>query len=288
MPTGSRYPTVDELVSGWISHFWAADRALAFREVEREVSAPLRPGVLIVGILDAIGSDFFADWKTANPRSRTDWRDKWRFNAQTLTYGWLVRALGLPGRRFTIRMAFKSVPPTYDYEWFEYTDAELDMWSGELNRIADAILDARTRYDARFLGEDADTGANHWALNPQSCLRYGAKYPCPFLHQCTHQLWSQKPSGSIERVSHLRTERDIALPDGTLLLDATRVDTWLECPEKFRRIYEQNIAEPPSEALQTGQEFHRVLAEYYRLGIEHNWNVAFNKFLGVSYPLEEV
>jgi hypothetical protein len=254
-------PTVDDVVAGWIRHFYAADQAMEWRHAERELSTELAPGVILAGRMDADGvssnEGFFGEWKSSNPRNRNGWREKWRFHPQTLTYGLLMRELAIangepPMRRFTIRMAFKGNPPTYDHEWFEYSDGELDTWRGEVLRIASAIR----AYEA--------SGAEHWALNPSNCHRWGPNYPCPFLHNCTHQTWDTPSTKCVPRVPHLQLERDLVGLDAPLILDATRIDEYLGCPESFRRQYiRPNEVEPPSEALTFGQEFHQLLGEYY-------------------------
>lgn len=244
-------PTVEQVVEGWIRHFRSADTAMSFVSAEREVAVPLGDNVILAGRLDAEGADFFCDWKSLNPRRRSGWREAWRFHPQSLTYGLLRRELGHPGRRFTIRCAFKSDPPSYDHEWFEYSDKELDTWRGEVLRLA------------YLMGESENTP--HWALNPLSCYRWGLNYPCPFVHSCTHGEWDIPVSGLIRRVPHLNVElvEQSNLTTGALILDATRITRYLECPERFRREYIRQEVEPAGEALVFGNSFHSYLNEYY-------------------------
>ncbi len=239
------------LLDGWIRHFGPADRAMDFVDVEREVAVPLQDGVILVGIIDAVGPDWFGEWKTMSPSQRRSWKARWRFHPQTLTYGLLAREAGiLRGRRFTVRVAFKSDPPTYDHEWYTYTDEELNVWRDELRLWADAM---------GWLG-----GLNppHYPLNPLSCMRYGSQHACPFIPHCSRGAWDTAPPHLVPRESHLRTERESNA--GALILDATRIMDWLSCPERFRRHYVQNLVEPPGEALRVGSAFHQLLAEHYR------------------------
>jgi hypothetical protein len=251
-------PSVEQVVEGWIRHFRSADMAMSFVSAEREVSVPLSDGVVLAGRLDAEGADYFCDWKSLNPRRRSGWREAWRFHPQSLTYGLLRRELGHPGRRFTIRCAFKSDPPSYDHEWFEYSDKELDTWRSEVLRIA---------YQ---MGETESVP--HWALNPLSCYRWGPNYPCPFVHSCTHAEWDVPVTGLVRRVPHLVIEQQAQTAlaerpecaDTSLILDATRITRYLECPERYRREYIRQEVEPPGEALLFGNSFHSYLNEYYR------------------------
>lgn len=248
----SRGPTVDQLVEGWIRHFWSADRAMRFVSSEREVAVDLAPGIVLAGRIDADGLDdagngWFADWKTANPRGKSGWREKWRFHPQSLTYGLLRRLTGHAGRRFTIRMAFKSDPPTYDHEWFEYSDGELDTWRDELLGIAERMAAMREW--------------EHWPLNPTNCYKYGPNYPCPFVHACTHQEWNVPVAGLVNRLDIPGARQ---YPPGQLVLHATAIEEYLSCNEAYRRIYMRNESEVPSESLVIGGQFHALLSEYYR------------------------
>lgn len=251
-------PTADQLVEGFIRHFWAADHAMRFTAAEHDVQLDLAPGVVLAGRLDAEGLDdagagWFADWKTANPRGRSGWREKWRFHPQSLTYGLLRRLSGQPGRCFTIRMAFKSDPPTYDHEWFEYSDGELDTWHSELLEIAG---DMQRNLGTHLPG----AGREHWRLNPTNCYRYGPSYPCPFVEACTHQRWNEPVAGLIDRTTIPGSR--IYAPN-TLVLHATAIEEYLECNEKYRRTYVRNEAEQPGEALTMGMRFHELLGVYY-------------------------
>ena len=253
-------PTVEQLVSAWITHFRSADLSMRYVSAEREVSVPLGDNVILAGRLDAEGEDFFCDWKSLNPRRRSGWREAWRFHPQSLTYGLLRRELGHPGRRFTIRCAFKSDPPSFDHEWFEYSEKELDTWRAEVIRIA---------YQ---MGESENQP--HWALNPLSCYRWGPSYPCPSVRACVNAEWDVPLANMVKRVPHLDIERQRfrILEDGEadsnehapMILDATRITRYLECPERYRREYIRQEVEPPGDALTFGIGFHTYLNEYYR------------------------
>src|SRR6516164_27607 len=83
---------LDSLVNGWKSHFWSADHAIEWRAVERQFTVCLSDNTLLVGVIDALGYNgdgklFFGEWKTANPRERNTWKQTWRLNPQSLSYG---------------------------------------------------------------------------------------------------------------------------------------------------------------------------------------------------------
>ena len=82
------------MTNGWISHFFSADRELRWHFAELEHSLWLTPNTLLVGRMDAGGENeaglFFGEWKTANPRERNTWKQVWRMNPQSLTYGVLA------------------------------------------------------------------------------------------------------------------------------------------------------------------------------------------------------
>ena len=258
MPT----PDVDSLASGWVSHFWSADHSLTWHWAELEHSLWLTPNTLLVGRMDAGGENenglFFGEWKTANPRERNTWKQVWRMNPQSLTYGVLAndyfkRTLGRGCSQFTVRKAFKSSPATYDHAWYSYSNAELNHWRGQLIRIGAEIRAA---------------GAGPWETNWDNCFKFGINYACPhFEDGCSKMKWDI-PMDAVRRVSHLEierrlnaTERDIK---GLVVLDATRVKTWLTCRERFRREYVENVATPVGEALQIGIDFHEAVGRHYQ------------------------
>jgi hypothetical protein len=294
MPTTS--PTIDQLVSGWAQHFYSADRDIKWLRSEVEASVYLTPNTLLIGRIDAFGRDangqlFFGEWKTSSPRDKNTWKQTWRLNPQSLTYGVLAETVYPGCNRFMVRKAFKTSPPSYDHAWYTYSADELAMWRAELIRIADEV---------RFY--QGWTQPDHWPLNLSACHQFGTAYVCPFFEPACSQLnWQGKPANALTRVSHLDLERSLmdpllpldirgveetealaalrtfgggvssdkegplAHPDGLVILDATRVKTWLSCRERFRREYVENVAVPLVEgsALDTGINFHELLAQYY-------------------------
>jgi hypothetical protein len=175
-------------------------------------------------------------------------------NPQSLTYGVLARAIWPDCERFTVRKAFKEMSgvPTYDHAWFRYSKAELSLWENELINLANEIREYRV-------------ARNRWPLN----LNH---YACPFFEPACSKLdWDAKPGNAIVRISHLDSERRLyegmggatALSPKLVVLDATRVKTWLGCRQRFRREYEDNVTVPPGEALKLGIDFHELLGVYY-------------------------
>jgi hypothetical protein len=112
-----------------------------------------------------------------------------------------------------------------------------------------------------------------WPLNLSNCFRYGEKNACPFFHpNCNRQDWTSIAPGITPRIPHLDTERRLNGLDGkqqpygpdVIALDATRIKTWLDCRERFRREYITNQVGPPGEALQIGIEFHEMMGTLYK------------------------
>jgi PD-(D/E)XK nuclease superfamily len=274
-------PTIDSLVNGWAAHFQSADADIRWLRSEVEAHLWLTPNTLLMGRVDAFGLDangglFFGEWKTSSPRDRKTWKQTWRLNPQSLTYGVLATTIYPDCSRFMVRKAFKSDPPSYDHAWYAYTSAELDMWRTELIRIADEI---------RGYGQ-----STRWPLNLSACHQFGAAYVCPFFEPACSKLdWAGKPADALVRISHLDLERELMSaasaptpprerlnggcpgekegpPADIVVLDATRVKTWLSCRERFRREYIDNVATPRVEgsALDIGIAFHELLARYYQ------------------------
>ena len=262
-------PTADQLADAFKRHFQSADREIEWLRAEVEHSMWLAPGVLLVGRIDAIGRNaeghlFFGEWKTASKFGAKNWKLTYRLNPQTLTYGVLINDYvtrdpatfdGRGCERFTVRKAFKADPPTCDFAWFRYAQQELDFWRRELLTVAHEIRQAPV--------------VGNWPTNFNHCFRYGPDYACPFFDPaCSKQQWEAKPADALVRISHLDIERrlnehDVA-PPGTIVLDATRVNLWFECRERFRREYIDQIAVPPGEALKMGIDFHQILGDYYQ------------------------
>lgn len=243
-------PSLDSIVNGWRAHFFAADRQLNWTFAERKIVREIAPGVRLRGIIDAGGTDttgqpFFGEWKTANPRKKNTWKQIWRMNPQSLTYGVLLRDEGV--KRFTVRQAFKTDPPSFDHAWYSYSDAELAMWEGQLVKIAEQIK----------AGEGVP-----WPMNLKACFEYGPEYACPFFESACSKLdWQGKPKDAIVRISP--SFDGVVYTADDIELSATRVQTWLECRERFRRYYVDNIDMPPSAALTMGGDFHQAIGAYY-------------------------
>lgn len=249
---------ITRLVDGWRSHFWAADHEIEWLKAEWEGQLWLDSRTLLLGRVDAIGravaGQFFGEWKTSNGRDRNTWKATWRMNPQSLTYGVLVQSQFPECRRFCVRKAFKTEPPSYDYAWFEYSEAELLQWHAELRDIAEDVR----RHKRRAIIP--------WQPNWDSCFKYGPKYPCEFFERgCSRLDFQALPPHAEPRISHLDTERALDKSDPELVvLDATRVRAWFECREAFRRTYVENMTVPPGEALRDGIQFHDLVGKYYQ------------------------
>jgi hypothetical protein len=272
-------PTVDELSTEWVKHFYSFDRAIQWGEIEQEKSLWLDDQTLLVGKIDAQGltedgDHFFADWKTISNyyKNRMDAeKSEYRLDPQMLTYGVLCAAdeSGFRGlsrqSRFMVRWAMKNSPPLFFYEWYRYSPTEIAWWRAELLLIADQIRhDKEVKLDRYVEG--------HFTPNLTNCFKYGPKNVCPFYEPaCSKQNWSGRDANMIPRVSHLEIEReyqskDLAVIRGdVVILDATRVDTWLTCNEKYRRQYVENVVMPveAGSALDIGLQFHEQMASYY-------------------------
>jgi len=195
---------LDSLVRGWRSHFASADQSIEWLHSELELQAELAPGVWLVGCVDAVGKTggelFFGEWKTANPREKKTWKQVWRMNPQSLSYGVLAAARWPGMERFTVRKAFKEQVPTYDHAWFRYSQAELAHWRRQLRQIAKEIQE----YNKGHLWTDADTGERGivmgmkpWPTNFARCFKFGTSYPCPFFEPTCNKLdWAGVPAGS--------------------------------------------------------------------------------------------
>lgn len=267
------------LVQRWIEHFWSADHEIEWKGTEEELSLELAPDVLLVGRTDARGvnaegENFFGEWKTANPRGAKHWKQVWRLNPQSLTYGVLYESLGI--RSFCVRKAFKSNPPIFDHAWFTYTPEELAMWRGQLVTLAHEIRVYRRKgnfspEEERLLRPIVTEWPHNapWPLNPNACFQYGPAYVCPFFETGCSKLNFETDPLAPKREPHLEIERQLRLNGGRdaedlVVLDATRVSTWLGCRERYRREYEENVATEKGEALELGIQFHGALGSYYR------------------------
>lgn len=261
---------LDSLVAGFKRHFAAADAGITWGGASKRLQVELAPGVHLVGELDAWGYDgdggmFFGEWKTANPREKKTWKQVWRMNPQSLSYGVLARMHWPSMKRFLVRKAFKEQTPSYDHAWFRYSDAELNHWQMQLLGIAD---------DIRSL-----TYIVPWQTNWNRCFKYGANYVCPFFEPACNKLdWLAQPAGATiggdptwsatqQRAAILKDE-----PDAVVLSPTTVVD-WLDCQEMYRRKYVELVTPVKGDALILGGQFHDALGEYYqslvKVGVEN-------------------
>lgn len=256
---------LDSLVTGWKRHFAAADASIEWGGASERLEQELAPGVWLVGELDAWGRNsagelFFGEWKTANPREKKTWKQVWRMNPQSLSYGVLARARWPEMERFTVRKAFKELTPTYDHAWFRYSQQELDFWHEELVRVGKEI-----RYYYNTEPVDA-----HWPTNFKHCFRYGPNYVCPFFETgCNKQQWAALPSGATvggDPAWSATAQRAaiVARDPHAVVLSPTMVETWFECRERFRRTYVELVTPPKSDALKLGGALHDALSIYYK------------------------
>lgn len=270
------HPEAVRLANAFANHFWSADHDITWVALEEEHQLQLDEHTVLVGKMDARGftSDgeaFFGDWKTAS-KKKARYMDaekaKWRMSPQALTYGVL---LGDWSKRFTVRWALKTEPATCQFEWYTYTTAELDLWRSELLETAAEIRRLRS----------LRVGFN-WPLNLLNCTRYGESYACPFRDGCYSLNFGLVPESMQPRdKSHLDIEnrlRDNSKDEQLVVLDATRMNEWLECHEKYRRLWEHKQGtelgglHEESEALIIGTDFHQLIAQHLN-GIKEKQNV---------------
>lgn len=258
------HPLAQSLASTFLSTFASADREITWLATEEERSLWLSDNVVLVGRVDARGltSDgkpFFGEWKTmSNYRGRymDDEKMKWKTDPQALTYGVLVPETKL----FTVRWAIKPNTKAKeqvckaDFEWYIYTQAETDHWQSQVLSIAEEIRAWRQRMPN-----------GPWRTNFGSCFQYGAANACPFYGKCSKQGWQE--SMGKPRIPHLAIETKIKLDNhdpSLVILDASRIGDYLECPEKYRRKWEGEGFQEDSEALAIGTDFHGIIATHIR------------------------
>lgn len=268
------HPQAEQLANAMIRDFWGADHEIEWTAVEREVEMWLDDRTVLVGRIDGEGltegDPFFGEWKTIGVNGARDMefvKQTWRMSPQSLTYG----VLKPDTRRFTVRWAVKSTVPATHFEWYTFTQAEVDWWRTELLNIA-----AMIRHNRLFRVQP------NWPTNFDGCYKYGKNYPCAFVHQCRALRFDDVPEGITERIPHLAVERKLLATeqkdlDGSLtlgddrevvILDASRVETWLQCNEKYRRLYEhfregEGLHEE-GEALVIGTDFHTIYGNHLR------------------------
>lgn len=248
---------LDSLVRGWKQHFASADACIGWGGASERLELELAPGVWLAGELDAWGRDaqgelFFGEWKTANPREKKTWKQVWRMNPQSLSYGVLAAARWPEMRKFTVRKAFKEQVPTYDHAWYKYSEPELQHWRDRLLTFADEIAVVRQ-------------GETNWGR----CFRYGTKYACPFFDVACNRLQFEAMSagwglGGDPLWSFVGQRAAIQLREpGAIVLSPTTVADWLDCHEMYRRKYVELVTPPANDALVLGREFHDELAQHY-------------------------
>jgi hypothetical protein len=252
---------LDSLVAGWKRHFASADAQITWGGASERLEMELAPHVHLVGEMDAwgwTGSDlFFGEWKTANPREKKTWKQTWRMNPQSLSYGLLARKRWPGMRRFLVRKAFKEQVPTYDFCWFRYSDAELDHWQWQLGQM---VADILCRLD----------GGETWGTNWNRCFKYGVNYVCPYFECACNKLdFTAKPAGAtiggdptwsatLQRAA-IR-QRD----PGALVISPTMIADWMDCQELYRRNYVELVTVVKNESLILGGQFHGELGTYYQ------------------------
>lgn len=213
---------------------------------------------VLVGRVDAQGladgEPFFGEWKTTsgwNKNKMGDVKQTWRLDPQALTYGVLIPE----AKKFTVRWAIKSNPPMADFEWYTYTADEVEWWRRQLLQYAYNIREYRQHVAP-------------WQPNLTNCFKYGVKYRCPFFDEgCSQLQFGARPSHMSARTPHLTIERDIVsitTSPNLVVLDASRVETFMTCAERYRRTYEGAGASEESEAMTIGTDFHSLYAAHLR------------------------
>lgn len=273
---------LDSLVRGWKQHFAAADASIEWLHSELELEVELAPGVHLVGCVDAVGRTegemFFGEWKTANPREKKTWKQVWRMNPQSLSYGVLAASRWPEMERFTVRKAFKEQTPTYDHVWFRYSQPELNHWRGEIIRIANEIRAYQSIVEPGF-GEAAvmDGSSVPWPTNFKRCFQYGTSYACPFFEcACEKQDWKAVPAGSTlggdpTWSATSQRERIHAVDSTAIVLSPTTIVDWLDCREMYRRKYVELVTPAKGDALLLGGDFHTALGDYYKEMTENGY-----------------
>jgi hypothetical protein len=268
------HPLAEQLAEEFIRDFSSADREIEWLAAEEECSLWLTPQTVLVGRRDARGrtgdgDPFFGEWKSlSNYKARyiEEEKIKWRTDPQALTYGVLSSA---ETHRFTVRWAIKPDAKGRGmgtaFEWYTYTPSEVEHWKGQLIQIADEIRRLRL-------------GPAPWRTNFGNCYRYGVKYACPFVDDCNAQRW-QPPSVN-PRIPHLKIEPEIRNtkwdkdpylggglaqhPEKLVILDASRVGDYLDCPHAYLRKWEGEGYQETSEALTIGTDFHALVAQHIK------------------------
>jgi len=253
-----------QLADAFVRDFWAADREIVWTKAEEERSLWLDDQTLIVGKIDALGVNgagepFFGEWKTlskAKARNMGFVKHTWKMTPQALTYAVLVPEV----KKFTVRWAIKTDPITTDFEWFDIATVDIDHWKRQL-----LMISAKVRTMRKF--------SEPWQTNYKSCYAWGPNYPCPFQEACWAHRYAEVPPGMQPRTeSHLNIENSLrsSLKSDTVILDATRVGTWFECEEKYRKLWEGEGLREESIALEIGKEFHEQIDKHIKSLITHD------------------
>lgn len=219
--------------------------------------------VLLVGIIDAEGDNFFSEYKTANPRGAKTWKREWLLSTQALTYGLLTGG----DKPFLVRKAFKGREPSYDHEWFKFTPGDLDFWRRQVNIMADEI---KRNMGTAGLLNDLSLSAP-WRTNiTHGCNAYGPNYMCPYWAEgCTKLNFGPVPGVlPFDEFPEFTGENRAILYDAiqqhpnALVLSKTRMENYSRCPEKYRK--DLLYSWPASDAALLGSRFHDLVAQYNR------------------------
>lgn len=268
-------PTQAQLYgAGWISHFYSQDASLKWLHSEREHSLWIDDKTVLVGRIDAEGEEygepFFADWKTLSARMARrvgEVKAEKEFDPQSLTYQVLLPKT----KRYLFRWVCKTDPPTYHYQWYDCSDKARSWW---LNLVKNVAAHIHADLDRDHSPDLDGIGQQPWMTNLNACKsKYGPAYDCPFLAGCAKQNWNYSLPAMQPRGSHLDIERSWQakakfgekLP---LVLDATRISTWLSCNERYRREYQDGpdgtgLRLPSDPAKDVGTDLHNILDKYY-------------------------
>lgn len=240
-----------KLVEGWIKHY--RDDVTEFKviDVEKVISKEYDLGsgykLILVGTQDLTAegeTPFFGEWKSSSARSNkaVSWKERWKFSVQGLTYGLLTDM-----KRILVRTAFKTNPPSYDQEWYEFGERELNYWKNRIIRIGKDLTDVTE-----------DTG---WDTNPESCDLYYRL--CPFFYHCLKGDFNSTKGTKQRELQYpeIESQRD----EKTIILSATRIKTLLNCEEKYRKTFIMDRTEDEDALpLMIGTCMHVGLAELHR------------------------
>lgn len=173
---------------------------------------------------------------------------------------------GVAAPRVLVRAVSKSRPPQIwpgpEGAWVEVGPARLDATRSAYVNAAAAIRAQRA------------TGVVPWQLPGRHCTKqYGTKaYPCTQWSVCHdtreyprgERVRGLSP-GSAGVVAHLVATGRVRPDDpGVVVLSSSSLDSWAQCPEKWRQ-EAAGAGGEESEALDTGTVFHAGIAEFQRI-----------------------